>query len=129
MRKHIKTFFVFSGSIFLIFCFIFLFHFIYDVEDTNPHGVNLNLKENGQTIYRDGETTLYDKKQQKSLLNSLYGNDFNNPVYYKLTDTIHIDTHESQMNLGLCSVFSVLKAIETNYALRKNINYNFSDLS
>ena len=87
----------------------------------------LNLKEKDINLIDKTRIYLENKKEQKEIIEKLYGKDLNTPEYFHLKDHIEINTKESQQNLGICSIFATIKAIETNIALTENINYNFSE--
>lgn len=87
----------------------------------------LDLKDEKKSLKKTGKIYLYDKQYQEKLIKKLYGNNLNTPNYYHLKDNIKIDTTESQRNLGICSIFATIKAVETNISLLENQSYNFSE--
>lgn len=89
--------------------------------------VNISFA-NEDTMLTDSKNYQPTIEELKSpTIQNLYNVDSSNiPSSYDLRDYIDIKT-EDQQNTELCMLFSIIKSLETNVAITKGVNYDFSE--
>ena len=100
----------------------------YEVNYTVINNIIKEQKENTDTQTKKKDNT--DKKEDSEdaeILDTKVDYEFITPSKFNLSDKIKI-TVENQENYDLCWDFAATKSLETNLALTKNKNYNFSEM-